>query len=76
MLLTETKSEYCNKIQDGDDFYFVEEKANGRPIKSVSVFNRILKETMPNDQNDIVLDLVVQTKGIYLITHRQVTAPT
>ncbi|RUS20135.1 hypothetical protein BC937DRAFT_86296 [Endogone sp. FLAS-F59071] len=52
MLLAQTRNEF-DRLKDGAEFYFVDQKTKKEIIKDKITFNRLLSKTTPNDEDEI-----------------------
>jgi hypothetical protein len=63
MLLTETKEKYERLQEDENEFYFVDQETKKETVDNEFMFNDLLKDTSPNCENKIVINLLVRIKG-------------
>jgi hypothetical protein len=63
MLLTETKKKYERLQEDENEFYFVDQETKKVTVDNEFMFNDLLKDTSPNCENKIVINLLVRIKG-------------
>ncbi|CAG8650937.1 1284_t:CDS:2 [Paraglomus brasilianum] len=62
-LLDETEQRYTTLQLDNTNFYFVDQATKKETINNAFVFFEIVKETKPNNEDEIVLDLIVRIEG-------------
>ncbi|RUP45078.1 hypothetical protein BC936DRAFT_148643 [Jimgerdemannia flammicorona] len=71
-LLAQTRNKF-DRLQEGAEFYFVDQETKKMIIEDKVTFDRLLNKTAPNDQNEVIVDLIVR---MFDLTYRPVAAPT
>ncbi|RUS28953.1 hypothetical protein BC938DRAFT_481238 [Jimgerdemannia flammicorona] len=60
-LLAQTRNKF-DRLQEGAEFYFVDQETKKMIIEDKVTFDRLLNKTAPNDQNEVIVDLIVRIK--------------